>query len=481
MFPSTVRQVLGIALSAFCASWTVPPVGASQDAPSSGPTTGFVLLFAQESALEIEHRLDPTYLAGRADLLPVATTWIAIPPGAEVSAHLTVLEEAPAAWVDQLGSAQRAALLESLEEEDVALLGEPTVLRNQAVVQLRHSWLRRGRDGSVRQIMGARFSVTIDPREADAFRRARGADAFEGLYRSVLINYEQGRAWRLARARPAPRRGSDYFSSTEAPWIKVWCNREDLFAIRGADLEALGVVLELIDPLTLRMVAPRQTPLAEAVSVEDAAGWMSPLAIHLEGMEDGRFDPTDRILFLGYGPDAWFTSKGFTQPGLEAFARDPYANENPYWLTWGGSFTTPPARMEEVPAGDTTEPLVDRVRDRIHLEEDTIYDPRMRELGIGAADWELYWWRARIANQDRDDDSPITVTVPDPVESAPVSVFARFWGANNLQGDPTIPDHDLELLLNESFIDRRTWEGYNRNDFEGEGLWLQTGDTRSSG
>lgn len=444
---------------------------------SSAPAahSGFTLLSADAGLIEIEHRLPPEpYGAGSR---AVVTTWLAIPPDARARAQMTVLAEEPAAWVDQLEESARKELLASIDPE-TELLGRPTTMRNQHVVALRHAWLRRGPDGSLRQVTRARFSIAIEGGAQG--RRSSGADAFEGLYQSLLLNYEQGKSWRIAPPQAQPLRGTDYFSSTSAPWIKVWCDHEDIYAIEGADLERLGIDLEEIDPLTLRMFTPLQTRLQETVSVEDAPSWMTPLAIHLVGMEDGRFDTGDRILFLGYGPDTWFTSKGFTQPGLEAYARDPYTNENPYWLTWGGSFSTPPLRMEEAPSGELFEPYVDRVRDRIHLEEDEAYNPRMREIGVGAADWELYWWRERIATQDRDDVSTVTVSIPDPVETEPVSVFARFWGANdsNSRSPFPPPDHDLEFALNGNFIDRRTWEGHARQDFRGEGNWLVPGDTQ---
>src|SRR5690606_12833096 len=128
---------------------------------SSAPAahSGFTLLSADAGLIEIEHRLPPEpYGAGSR---AVVTTWLAIPPDARARAQMTVLAEEPAAWVDQLEESARKELLASIDPE-TELLGRPTTMRNQHVVALRHAWLRRGPDGSLRQVTRARFSIAIE-------------------------------------------------------------------------------------------------------------------------------------------------------------------------------------------------------------------------------------------------------------------------------------------------------------------------------
>ncbi|MCA9726475.1 MAG: hypothetical protein KC729_02260, partial [Candidatus Eisenbacteria bacterium] len=461
----TLGFLMGFAAFLACGTPAVPALSAP------GPGSQFTII-AADRGLQIEFRLDEAHTGPESS--PIAATSLAVPPGASVHVERTILEEVPADWVESLDPAARRALADAVAGA-VPEATPPTRLRNQMVTQLRHPWLRVDA-GRFYQITRARFEVAFSGAEV-ASRPATGSDPFEHLYEGVELNYEQGRRWRLDPVRSTARRGGDYFSSTGAPWVKVLCSAEDLFAISGTDLEGLSIDLGSIDPLTIRMFSPRQLPVDETVSVDDAAQWMDPMAIRLEGMEDGVFDPTDRVVFLGDGPDAWYTSKGLTPPGLEAYARDPYANENVYWLTWGGSFSTDPLRMGSEGA-EPAAPFVTRVRDRLHLEEDNFYNPRMRELGVGTADWEIYWWRERTATEERDDISNVTVTMPDPVATEPVSFLARFWGANDPRGNPELPDHDLEFQLNEHFLDRRTWNGHIRNDFTGEGVWLVPGDTQ---
>ncbi|MCA9728232.1 MAG: hypothetical protein KC729_11155, partial [Candidatus Eisenbacteria bacterium] len=482
-----------LVLALLLASFHPRPVSAL---PAAGlPTTvrGFSIVATDSDGLVVECVHQPTQIDDRdGDLAPEvgadepeAVTWIAVPRGATATATMTVLEEVPASWVNALTPEMHEQLNRFLSEP-LELLGAPTRLRNQRVVPLRHRWLRRDGAGGLREITRARFRIAFHenpssqdgsgasdgaPRGSETRISPTGADLFEHLYKGTVLNYAQGRAWRTAMRPPLPR-GGDYFSSTNAPWVKVWCDHEDLYVIEGTALEALGIDLDTIDPETLRMFTPLQVPLDEETPVDEAPDWMSPLAIRLSGMEDGRFDPTDRIQFIGYGPDSWYSTKGIA-PTVEDYARDPYNNENPYWLTWGGGFSEPPARILEQPTEPPSPPYETTVRDRVHVEEDHFYDARMQKSPLA---WERFWWAKVTAVGTRDEARSLSFTIPDPVESENVRIFARFWGANNPRWSR--PDHDLEVRLNDRPVGRYSWENVAAQDVREAGVWLVPGATQ---
>lgn len=438
----------------------------------------------EDGTLWFQDEIHPEGPQGNDLVAPQITQWVALPPGAVPTVSVEALESEPLSWpAGTTPEDQRA--LRSVIPANGLRVGSGTWVHDQWGVSISFLPVTLEND-ALRYVTHAVFRVTYAaPRlPAERVRAAGERDAFERVYQERFLNYEQGKRWRRAVPPAAARglqAGEPYFSSTDRPWIKIFVSREDLYQITGQDLQAIGIDLGDVDPLTLRLFSPVQLPLPEETAWNENPAWMDELPIRLEGTEDGVFDSSDRILFLGYGPDTWYTSKGFSPPGIDAHFWDPYTNENVYWLTWGGSFPGDPKRMEEVDGRDVAEPILTSVRDRLHLEENKLFDARPKDVLAGdQVTWEMYWWRSGRATSAGDDAHTVTVELPNAEASDPVELLARFWSANDPRSDavPPPPDHDLELQLNGFSVDRRQWDGIERQDITGTGSWLVPGDTQ---
>jgi len=414
-----------------------------------------------------------------ANLEEAEVGWIALPPGAEFVLEAVQVDDR-AVSPPVSSETQDPSLFVESDFLEAIELGEPTWVRDQygIPVTVRGDYLAT--NGGWRRTYGLR----IEGHWSDATqlsRQSTGRDPFERVYAGQFLNYEQGRAWRRAVSARARARGTDSFASTNQPWIRIRVREEAVHAITGSALEDLGIDLGDVDPSTLRLFSPLQLPLSETASVDDVPAWMDELPLGVEGLGDDVFDSGDRVWFLGHGSDDWYTNKGVTRPGEEAFARDPYSNDSVYWLTWGGSFSGQPVRMEVVDASDVATPFVSVVRDRIHLEEEEISDSRQRDIVSSPAPyWEQFWWREHSAGEVSSASQNVTVQVPDAVESDPVRVEARFWGANDPRSPlrPPPPDHDHELFLNDQSVARHEWNGITRQEYDNEGTWLVPGETQ---
>jgi hypothetical protein len=60
---------------------------------------------------------------------------------------------------------------------------------------------------------------------------------------------------------------------------------------------------------------------------------------------DHIFDPEDRLLFHALGPHGWAAEYDLDALAHVALGKRQTPDETVYWITWGGSFSSPPRRM----------------------------------------------------------------------------------------------------------------------------------------
>ena len=400
--------------------------------------------------------------------------WVALPPGGRISGLSFQVGD----FESSTKAISSPDLVQITADWDgpAAESTEPCWIRDRFGAQVLVRPWKLDPDGFVSVARSIRIRATIED-TGEARRIAPARDPFRPVYERVFINSASSRNWHRAPERRATRGSGDYFSSSN-DWIRVRTAEEGIHEITGSDLEALGVTLSSIDPSTLRIFSTIQLPLAPELSVDDVPSWMSEIAIAVEevGGANGVLDRGDRIIFLGHGPDDWYSNKGTEPAPYEDFARDTYENHSVYWLTWGGSFSGEPKRIEEVDGTGASGPFLSTVRDKIHIEENSIYSPRQKDTSSNPAAWEQFWWREFRTNESTNSGQQVTVTLPDAVSTDPVDVFLRFWGDNDPQGVSTIPDHDITVQLNGAELARLQWNGRNRQDLETSGDWLVPGD-----
>ncbi|MBD3162797.1 MAG: type IX secretion system sortase PorU, partial [Candidatus Eisenbacteria bacterium] len=400
--------------------------------------------------------------------LPHWTGWIGIPPGAEVTLATGAADRIPLR--SRLDGAERIPV--ASDGGPSVRLGEPTWMRNQRVVSLTWSPLVF-EAGTASWERSLRVEVRFDP--AGETRGVGGGDRWEGLYRDLLLNDKAARAWRRSGV-PRHKLQGDYFSTTGNPWFRIEVPAHDLYAITGSDLQAAGLDLDAIDdPARLRLFTGRGTSLPERSTVLELPEWLDEVAIRVEGGEDGRFDPQDRILFRGLGPDGWYAEFGLPDALYERYRTAQYSNVNTYWLSWG-DFEGSPRRWERIDGTVPQGAARATAPHRVHYEENQFYDPHPWENYPGSlyqvADslpaWEKWFWLEVVATASGRRVSADFV-LPDPADDPTGELLVRMWGATGSSGS-VYPDHLIRVDVSGDSVGSGSWERRNHFDLRVGGL-----------
>ena len=173
--------------------------------------------------------------------------------------------------------------------------------------------------------------------------------AYNAIFNDLLVNPQNAEPWRLpvARAPSAPSAPSMH------PQYKISVTESGMYSITASELAAAGADVRAIMPRTLKLInSGNQVP------------------IFVRGEDDGKFDPTDEIIFYGE-----------RQHGENSYI-DPSTDENVYWLSWNSG---PASRMATKTAFAGTSDLQDHqfFLTRAHIEKDTNFR-RFRDINLGA-------------------------------------------------------------------------------------------------
>ena len=305
--------------------------------------------------------------------LPIASTLIGVPPGAQVT--LQVLDDDPitatlAAPVLPVPTA-RAAInpldprpplpsavvvldpdlyaMDGLYPSRVAEVSPPGKWRSQTVVRVRLNPVqtnpaRRELVVHRRLLVELRFVPTATvTAAAQPAASDEGVDegAFEGIFQVALANYASARSW---RAQPEPRSPAAVSAAVQgpldgAPWFRVALAQTGIYRLTCADLAEAGIDLSTLDLNTLRLYQDGMGLTEVALNVKDANS-------------DARCDAAgDAVEFYGQRTDAKYTS------------------ENIYWLTYGGA----PGKRMALQAGAVGGATVGAYAHTVHLEENKLY------------------------------------------------------------------------------------------------------------
>ena len=216
----------------------------------------------------------------------------------------------------------------------------------------------------------------------------------ETMLRSTLLNYEEGRAWRVRPSTAPARPSGDYFT-TSANWVKLVVRERGMHRVSPQDLEDLGVDPGAIDPSTIRVLSGGGLPVPWDVT-EDRADWMDECTILVEGEGDGTLDPGDGIVFYGLPVDGWADELG-ADDSLELYHENPFANDNVYWLTWEApgtpsGFAGEPLRMEDYAPSVTSPSTFGDYRARAHFERS------VKEIQGRGDGW--FWYEMKLARPE---------------------------------------------------------------------------------
>ena len=216
----------------------------------------------------------------------------------------------------------------------------------------------------------------------------------------TLLNSKQARSFPATAPRPSPRGSSDSFNSAPT-WLKVKIRTSGMYQIDYFAFSNMGFDPASIDPTTVRVFSGRLTPLAEDLNIARDS-FMEEHAILDLSDGDHIFDPGDRLLFHALGPQGWEAEYDSTL-SRTAHLENGNTDETVYWITWGGSFSSPPRRMgsRSVRADTSAAFFAQSAPARAHFEENNVDNFRFRDED----GW--FWESLRGRGRNRQYDLPL--------------------------------------------------------------------------
>lgn len=433
--------------------------------------------------------------------LPVRVVTVAVPPLGDVrvravASETRALEDVLLAPGATGADATGPGVLRRAEAYGVAGSAVPVAAR-----LLRLDWLRNQRVARIaiepaayepaarRLTVAGRIDVEVQVQPMGSLGpAAEPVDPFEGTYRSTLVNYEQGRAWRrpatAAFAAAARRLGVEPARVTAAlvettsvfaqhSWVKIAVTEAGLYAVDYSSVRQLALFQNTLVPFdSLRLFTlPGFPQLPEgsycdscdlrevAIGVADVVGGSK-----CDSLPDGLFScNTDYFYFFAQGPNGWATDFDPSLPET-LYLNHPYDSRNYYYLTAATALEPvpgPPARIgpaqpRPVQPGATPVTTVDA---RAHFEQDIEYWPNATPFP-GNLFWEKWYWRSLSALNN----FTLNFDLPGADSLQPARLRLRQWGLTDRLYDDgcssLIPDHNLDVTFNGVAMRRMTWSGF---------------------
>jgi len=273
--------------------------------------------------------------------------------------------------------------------------------------------------------MKIRVDFGTGPRLSKGIPRTE-PETFESILSEALINYSVSRTFRRSpsfRSSMKPARG-------DGLRYRVVVKEDGLYRITWEDLKELEADLEGVDPRTIRLVNK---------------GHDVPILVR--GGEDGSFDRGDWIEFYGE-----YNRKTFYDRAGDMY-KDPYTDENIYWLSWGGDEGMRLASESGAPS--ETDPLKYiqpfSYEYTVHAEEDKYMD----RLGYVPDPADHWFWDSGIYGGEL---RSYSVVLKSPDHNSPIrpKVTAVLRGKTFPPGSP---DHHALIYFNDVLVSDVVWDG----------------------
>jgi hypothetical protein len=203
--------------------------------------------------------------------------------------------------------------------------------------------------------------------------------------RSALVNFETARGFVVPNAATkagggaAARGAGDSFASSN-DWVRMAVRTKGVYRVTYEALVTAGIpdpAAEIGSTATLRVYNGGGLDLPE-LPLAPRPQWMKQIPIDVRDGGDGSFDAGDAILFYALGLDGFLDEFNDTLPSDVHF-HSRFADDNVYWLTWGGTFAEPAARLSAQPIDGTVNTgsgatVATKFLFRTHEERDFIED-----------------------------------------------------------------------------------------------------------
>ncbi len=167
------------------------------------------------------------------------------------------------------------------------------------------------------------------------FGNTTGNTSYDDEFLSELvINYDMARKW-ITRKPLTLKKGAAVGQTVLASgkWYRFEAPEEGFYKITYSQLASFGINASTVDPRTIKIYNNGGYVLSENITVARPED-LQELAISVTGQDDGRFDPTDEIIFYGRGIGFWYYDSL-----MRVMKRNlnPYTAKNYFWITSGGT------------------------------------------------------------------------------------------------------------------------------------------------
>jgi hypothetical protein len=200
-----------------------------------------------------------------------------------------------------------------------------------------------------------------------------------GLIGSAVVNSDQVSTWGFSEPQRSAQQRTPFEFALSGDWVKIGVREKGIYIITYNDFISAGINPAQIDPSSMRLFSTPPYPQPDSIdgggSFEEGFH-LTEHAMLYRGAASTQFMPNDTIFFYGLGVNAWADDID-PERSHRLFVEHPYETRNVYWLTWGGDFTGPPARMDErsVSSSSPYDYDVTSYEARLHIEQDEYYDP----------------------------------------------------------------------------------------------------------
>lgn len=380
-----------------------------------------------EDGLLVGEGLNARVQTPGAPALPYYSTLIAVPPGADVAvtvrelgvatAPIDGVQPAPtlsfdARAVTELDSAEHLTLAytadpaiydsRTLFPDAVYTLSEPFYYRDVRLVRLSLFPLRYNTAFSTLHHSSALEATLTFERPLGVVAAAPLGGALDLTPLGSLLNPEQARQWRSA---PPSLNSTPSNFPTGVPTYKIEVKRPGIYQVTYADLQAAGMDVNAVNPLTFEMMHLGQ-----------------PVRYAWVGDNDAVFEPGEAVRFYG------FPFEGSRYEGQ-------HFNHNVFWLWAGGTPTTVTNVANS--AGGTTVTEVDAT---ITADPNYVYHPTWTN------DWDTFdneatafFWRAMWQYGVVMASYNVTMTIDYPAPAGPDAAYqAEVFGLWEVPHDVTV-------------------------------------------
>jgi Peptidase family C25 len=427
----------------------------------------------------------------------VRTLLVAVPPSGDVvvrgrvatwRAPLTI-EMAPVPDAIERGAAFEerygATPVRRASAANVRLRGV-SWLRNQRVAHVEISPLRS--DGGAIDV-AEQIEVEVQFQDANSRLGAMNPpveshDPFESHYRDVLVNYEQGQAWRRTKASPrdafralpgdTPLQGMGGMLDTTTifagrDWARIAIPASGFYRVTFGQLRNLGLFNGATNtPIdSLRLFTWPGMPVLPENDYCDGCGYQEVAIGVVDRASDGLFNENDDYFYFhALGPNDWQNRYDDLKPDT-LYLNHPYESQNYCYLTITTAETPVAGAPRRIatrdatvnPGGSEITPIT--FRERLHFEEDAEYFPDASpfypdDRFPSTYFWEKWFWRSLDTGRGMTE----TVDAPgaDTLQSAKLRV--RLWGISSTDSCLSSPfrfEHLTDVSWNSTGLGRSHW------------------------